>query len=73
MEGWWWLVCLCVAALTDRTQQNMTSCDSVRTLLLLQQIDATTGVLNSPGTGKRQIRLRIFSIERCSWTDRNSI
>ncbi|XP_060754417.1 glypican-5a isoform X2 [Neoarius graeffei] len=49
MESWWWLVCLCLAALTDGTQQNSMSCDKVRKLL--QQFDATTGVLDTPGTG----------------------
>ncbi|XP_026784512.3 glypican-5a [Pangasianodon hypophthalmus] len=48
MDSWWWLVCLCFAALTDRTQQNTMSCDSVRNLLQLQQIDTTTGVLDTP-------------------------
>lgn len=52
MESWWWLVCFWLAALTELTQQNTMSCDGVRKLLQLQQIDATTGVLDTPGTGK---------------------
>ncbi|XP_017313637.1 glypican-5a isoform X1 [Ictalurus punctatus] len=50
MESWWWLVCFWLAALTELTQQNTMSCDGVRKLLQLQQIDATTGVLDTPGT-----------------------
>ncbi|XP_060716736.1 glypican-5a [Tachysurus vachellii] len=51
MASWWWLVCLCHVALSDRTQQNSMNCDRVRKLLQLQQIDTTTGVLNKPRTG----------------------
>lgn len=57
MESRWWLACLCLTAFTDTTQQNSMSCDRVRKLLQLQQIDATSGVLDTPGTGKRRIIL----------------
>lgn len=67
MESRWWLVCLCLAALTDRTQQNSMSCDRVRKLLQLQQINTTTGVLDTPGAGKRPIKLLNFPTETHRW------
>ncbi|TSK17754.1 Glypican-5 [Bagarius yarrelli] len=49
METRWWWVCLCLAAFADGSQQNPLSCDGVHKLL--QQFNATTGVLKTPGTG----------------------
>ncbi|XP_058236953.1 glypican-5a [Hemibagrus wyckioides] len=66
MESWWWLVCLCLVALTDRTQQNSISCDRVSKLLQLQQIDTTTGVLKKPGTGSDLQVCQSHSVTCCT-------
>ncbi|XP_053332618.1 glypican-5a [Clarias gariepinus] len=62
MGRWWWLVCLCLTALADRTQQNSMSCEGVRKIL--QQISMTDGVPKRPGTGS-DLQVCISSSATC--------